>query len=366
MTDGAGQGPDVLAELGYGPQGSAPEAPSWTWSTVDFNAPTDGQDFDEYAGRLRIAAPAGGSFNYTLRFSADEGQSWCYGRATGGVLGVATVSPVSIADARIQAPSVIRSVAGIAPAPVYIQIEVPGYTLAQGPPTGDGAVVARVLYGPAGAMPPTSFSAALATYNVLGPQGSYDEFVAQLPALAAGDYDLAAGFALPAGAEVFGDLDGSATGGYAFAQAKRLIVRAPAGGSVGYCATQFPSSLDVVMGPGGGQSAVVYGRVFKSGVTQGAGWGAGVAGQLGAGAVGTAPETWTQWTTAEYTRDVDGLSSGDQGNDEYESVLVFPAGQLGTRDYGYRFTADGVTWTYCGLAPAGSSAAFVPGTVTLR
>ena len=71
VTDGAGQGPDVLAELGYGPQGSAPEAPSWTWSTVDFNAPTDGQDFDEYAGRLRIAAPAGGSFNYTLRFSAD-------------------------------------------------------------------------------------------------------------------------------------------------------------------------------------------------------------------------------------------------------------------------------------------------------
>lgn len=367
VTDGAGQGPDVLAELGYGPLGSEPDAPSWQWSPAEFNAPSDGQDFDEYMARLRIAAPTGGTFSYTLRFSADEGRSWCYGRGVGGALGGATVTPVTIADARIQAPAVIRAMAGIAAAPIYVQVDIPGYTLAQGPPTGEGAVVARVVYGPVGGTPPTAFTGALAQHNALGPEGAYDEFVAQLPPLAAGDYDLAAGFTLPGGAaEVFGDLDGSAMGGYSAAMAKRLLVRAPAGGTVGYCATQFPLALDVVMSAAGGQSAVVYGRVFKAGVTQGAGWGAGVIGQLGHGPMGSAPDTWTTWRTAEYARDVDGLSSGDLANDEYESVLVLTPGTTGPRDFAYRFTADGATWTYCGLAPTGSGGAFTAGTATLR
>jgi hypothetical protein len=369
VTEGAGQGALVRAELGFGAVGVDPSDASWSWSPASYNASAAVAEHDEYVGRITATAPAGGAFDYTLRFSTDDGQSWCYGRtAAGSALGRLTVSPVAIADARVQAPATIYAVAGLPPEPIFVQVSVPGYSPGSGAASGAGLVNAEVLVGPAGALPPTGFTAAAAAYFVFGPSDAYDEHSASLGALAAGDYDLAARFALAAGgAPVLGDLDGSASGGYQTAQAKRLVVRAPAGGGIDYCATQFPTSVVVTMGADGGVSGVIYGRVFKASVTSGAGWGAGVAGQLGWGDASAAPSTWSTWANAGYRRDVDGLVSGGLANDEYEGIVQLPPATSGTLGYAFRFSADGgASWTYCGLAPDGSGGAFVPGTIQLQ
>lgn len=362
ITSGAGQGASVTAELGYGPVGDAPTALSWVWGVAAFNAGGDGGAFDEYRARLQLSAATQTSYDYTYRFSTDGGQTHCYAQLGGGGVGRVTVQPVTLADARIQAPTLSYAVAGFSTERIYGQVSVPGYTSEAGQAAG---VVAELGLGPTGTAPattPLAWSFQAATYNPFGPPGTYDEYSAVFTAPAAGDYDLAARFQLTGGTFVYGDLDGSAQNGYQLFTAKRLVVRAPAGGAVDYCVLQFPDYLQISMGPDGAVSPTVYGRVYKAGVTPGDGWGAGLIGQLGFGPRADAPATWT-WVTAGYRRDADGLSAGDRANDEYEAVFVVPPAQVALDlVYRYRFSANGgVSWTYCGLGPTGSGAGSLPG-----
>jgi MYXO-CTERM domain-containing protein len=74
--------PSLLAQLGWGPDGSHPEGtPGWTWQQAlpngTWNGETAGEaTLDEYESTL--AAPALGRYDVAFRFSADSGLTWTY------------------------------------------------------------------------------------------------------------------------------------------------------------------------------------------------------------------------------------------------------------------------------------------------
>jgi glycosidase len=71
VTDAAGQAPGIRAQVGFGPDGTQPDA-AWTWEEMTFNAQVGNND--EYVGSL--LPDAVGSFDYATRYSSDGGASW--------------------------------------------------------------------------------------------------------------------------------------------------------------------------------------------------------------------------------------------------------------------------------------------------
>ncbi len=75
VTDSPGMGIGILAQLGYGPDGSDPEtSPWWTWLPAVYNGDLDNDD--EYVSF--ITPGSAGTFDYAYRFSMDVGASWVY------------------------------------------------------------------------------------------------------------------------------------------------------------------------------------------------------------------------------------------------------------------------------------------------
>ncbi len=73
--------PDVLGQLGYGPDASAPDAVSWTWQDAAPNPSWDDAaeaGNDEYMATMTVPPAAGSSYDYAYRFSTDAGQTWVY------------------------------------------------------------------------------------------------------------------------------------------------------------------------------------------------------------------------------------------------------------------------------------------------
>ncbi len=86
VTDSAGQGPGILAQVGYGADGSAPTGTGWAWWNALYNA-DDGNN-DEYRGTLLPEAL--GNYDYAYRFSSDGGNSWVYADLDGSPNGYQT------------------------------------------------------------------------------------------------------------------------------------------------------------------------------------------------------------------------------------------------------------------------------------
>ncbi len=115
---------------------------------------------------------------------------------------------------------------------------------------------------------------------------------------------------------------------------------------VDYCHLQYPCTQSLAAHA---SSDLVYGWVYRAGVTTGAGAGAGVVLQVGVGPDGSNPETSASWTWASmtYNVDKDGLVPGDLANDEHQGRFDAP-GSAGAYDYCVRASADdGASWTYC-------------------
>ena len=75
LTEPAGAGSGVLAQLGLGPAGSDPRtAPGWEYVDADYSLQAG--DDDEYEASL--TAPAVGEYAYAYRFSLDGGGSFTY------------------------------------------------------------------------------------------------------------------------------------------------------------------------------------------------------------------------------------------------------------------------------------------------
>lgn len=85
LTDMSGvnnPAPELLAAVGYGPDGSDPALPTWTWTAAIPNAgygpasPSYEANNDEYQATLTTPAP--GAYDYAYRFSGDSGATWTY------------------------------------------------------------------------------------------------------------------------------------------------------------------------------------------------------------------------------------------------------------------------------------------------
>ena len=77
--------PQLIAELGFGPDGSDPVLDDWAWIRGTPNEAYDGNasgepNNDEYQAEL---APGLGRFDYAWRFSADGGRTWLYADGQG-------------------------------------------------------------------------------------------------------------------------------------------------------------------------------------------------------------------------------------------------------------------------------------------
>jgi glycosidase len=65
----------LLAEVGYGPDGSHPDGhPEWVWVTAGFNV--DAGNNDEFMGQLLPEAVGG--YDYAYRYSTTAGRTWIY------------------------------------------------------------------------------------------------------------------------------------------------------------------------------------------------------------------------------------------------------------------------------------------------
>lgn len=97
-----------------------------------------------------------------------------------------------------------------------------------------------------------------------------------------------------------------------------------------WATTQWPAYLTLAPGA----KAMIYGQVWVEGGTEAAGAMAGLTAELGAGAPGSDPVSWT-WKAAAFNKD-----SGN--NDEYQAELEAPA--TGTLAYAFRFRVAGAVW----------------------
>lgn len=79
VTDQPGQAPNMIAQLGYGPDGTDPDGnPAWTWVTASYNL--DVGNNDEYMAQLTVPTP--GTYDYAYRYSRN-GAQWIYGDQDG-------------------------------------------------------------------------------------------------------------------------------------------------------------------------------------------------------------------------------------------------------------------------------------------
>jgi hypothetical protein len=126
---------------------------------------------------------------------------------------------------------------------------------------------------------------------------------------------------------------------------------------VDWCRLVYPPEYYL---PAGQPSEPFIGRVRLAGVTDAAGQGAGLVGQVGFGPRGTDPRSAGGWSfvDAAYTGDADGALPGDRTDDEYAAPLTI--GLPGAWALAFRFSADGGgQWAWCDLDGA-DAAGFSP------
>ena len=71
--------PSLIAQVGYGADGTLPTDVSWQWSSTSFN--TNSGNNDEYMGTLHPTVA--GDYDYLYRYSGDGGVTWVYGATSG-------------------------------------------------------------------------------------------------------------------------------------------------------------------------------------------------------------------------------------------------------------------------------------------
>ena len=328
VTDG-GDPRQVEVEIGVGLDANNPV--DWSWLPAAFSADV-GND-DEHSLALQAPAPLG-----TYRFAARgrlvgtndwllcdlDGSTNGFELAQAGTLVVSSPPPATI-DWGILTPSAVAFTEGEAPARLLLEVYEPGLTDA----AGDGGVQAELYVGDLALPSPdvdatgwTRLSFAwLEDAAGLGGGLENDRLTAELPALAAGDYRAFASVTLDRGetvtwVDVTGTADGFDPGAFA-----AILVRAPAPASIDWGILREPASLAVVA-PGGTVTVMV--DLYEPARTQGAGQGAGLAVEIGVGAVGADLATFT-FTAVPYTADVDG--AGQLADDRFVLALAVPAGE---------------------------------------
>ncbi len=351
VTEGAGAGADITAEVGYG---SGDDPAAFDYMTAAFNVDVDGlapgdMANDEWGAPLTVATA--GSYKYAIRFQVDGDDGWTYCDLDGSDNGIAAdqLGVLEVADA--PSPEVaycitqtgnVQAAPGDDTAPIVGAVFVAGDTEA----AGQGALVtAEVVWGDPGADPST-WTAVTATY--LDDEGNNDRYSAALNSANAGDFAYAMRFSVDGGTTwALCDTDGTDYGnGDAFEPAKAGTFQAATAPTnlPDACFSQFPTVRSTTTGT----SERYFMRVTEAGVTDAGDDGADVRVEAYWGPNGddpvSNPGAFTSIAATFNTTD------GPTGNapDEYE-VSWAPA-TAGSYAVYWRASVDaGQNWTWCDI-----------------
>ena len=197
LTEAAGAGAGIVAEVGYSSSNTNPNIAGWTWISAGFNSQVGNND--EYKGTLGSGI-LNGTYYYATRYKIGSGGTWVYGgynsntptaggiwNGTANVSGMLTVNSNTVGYANIQSPFTGNIVQG-GVFNVYGQVYKSGYTEAAG---ANPSISAWIGYSNTNATTTSDFSTGWtwvpAAYNVQS--GNNDEYVANIgTSLSAGTY----------------------------------------------------------------------------------------------------------------------------------------------------------------------------------
>lgn len=369
ITQGAGAGSGVVAQLGYGPDGTDPRVSrDWTWVPAVYKA--EHGNNDEWEATLPNPGSVG-TYKLAFRFSISA-DAWRVCDADGvndstegpltfsmmklGTLTVGNEAPkppvgwCKIGEDQ-KAPEVIsyQTTQSAGLKTVYAQVNMAGVTDKEGPGPG---LSGQLGWGPANEDPRTSPVWNWGTPLVFNKDNFTvnDEWKATLPNPGQnGSFRYAVRFSANGGPLRVCDGNGTDDGGQQF-ELDQLGELSVSGTVVvpkviGYC-KMGPVGIDTpetaTYAAGAAPHHKVFAQVYVHGVTDSQGIGAGVEGQLGWGPVGENPATSAQWnwsTSAVYANE-----SGN--NDQFETTLPNP-GAVGSYRFVYRFKVNDGAWMLC-------------------
>lgn len=335
VTSQTGAGAGIKGALGYGQAGTDPS--TWTWVAATFNTDTGGGQNDEFQAQL--PNPGDGTYKYAFRFNHADGP-WSYcdadGLTTNGFTeaqaGTLTVQPIGVDSCVLQFPPTLTSSEGRQSDFVYGRVFVAGLTEANGAAAG---IEGELGYG-ASSTPPTdaSWSWSAGAFNI-DVTGGGEEYQARLTGPAPGTWAYAYRFRVSGGPWTYCDKTGSTDG----LQQNELGALTAAPFDVANCVLESTGALQTVLPNAVSQPYTVLINVPT--LTEATGQGTPLSVQLGSGAPGSAPSTWTNWTAATYTSDV-------MASDRYSATLTAPS-SAGSSAVAYRVQVGARPPVYCDL-----------------
>lgn len=365
LTQGAGQGTGITAELAWGDAGTDPT--TWTESvSASYSQDVDGLTAgdlanDEYTSTLTIATM--GDYDYAYRFSLDGGTTytWCDtdGNGTASPFEPTKVGTLEVRDQMVNRPDACNlQFPEITPSLLVGDSLAVFGRVTEGTLTGnamsDASIVGELLVGPTGADPvtqPGMFTNVAATVRTtgfinLGP--NEDEYEASWTPTADGTYQFLYRFSADSGTNyTYCDLDGNDMSSTFNGENVGVVHVFAAGNTpdlVDYCHVFQTTTSSTLADP----APVVTVETFEPGVTDATPTGTEIEAEVGYGDVGANPAlpgAYT-WNTMPYK----GQGPSNTNNSEYEAKIYPDAMKpaAGTYDVAARVRLMGTTeWQYC-------------------
>lgn len=337
VTEAAGAGAGIEAQLGYGAVATLP-SDTWTWTNAAYNV-------DVAAGQEEwqadLVGPAAGTYSYAYRFRVQGGPwTYCDSDPSDQMVSALQLGTLTAQSSTFKAISACKlqfvdrsTVPSGDPVVAFGRVRVPGFSEDAGATPG---LRGEVGVGTAGSNASTdpAWGWRPAAYFGEIPDAGEDEFMATFTPAYTGSRAVSFRFAVDDGGWQYCDLNGSDVGGYEVAQQYGVAVGRPA---LEFCNLQFPPVADA--------GTLVYGQVYLPGVTRDAG--APITAELGWGRKIEDPgvaASWT-WTAATYNPNCPGCGN----NNEYQAAL----GPVDAGSYAFRFRY-GTSTCYGDLDGAGS------------
>lgn len=290
VTDSQGQGAGITVEFGYSTSNSNPN--TWTnWSPATFNTDSWGNSNDEY--KYVFSPQTAGTYYYTFRYRSGS-CDWVYGgySTTGGGFwdGTTNKSGVATVESPVNAGTITPSSTSVC----------------------NGSATTLTVSGYSGNLQWQTSSDNTNFQNISGATSA----AYTAPNLTSTTYYRV----------IATNSCGTATG-----TSVMVTVDQP----IGWANLQHPQSGSSCAG----STFTAYGQVYKQGVTEAAGPGAGIIVQFGYHTVDTNPNTWTNWAPAVF-------NTQSNNNDEYKYDFIPPANT--TYYYTFRYKSGNCDWVYGG------------------
>lgn len=341
VTDSAGQGADVQAELGYGA-----DLADLSWGAMtylgDLEGITPGELANDEYGR-DVLFDEVGTFVYLARFRAADDDDWTLCGVDGPVDAPETGDAGAVLVEAPAVPSIgfcQTETTTLTAAPGEETAAITGvvYALGVTPGAGEGSGIdGRLVYGDAGDDPDDWTGTMDADYledaDGLSPGDlSNDRYATTLTLTDEGTYGFRFEFRLDGGDWVSCDPTGTLT-----VEDPATVIPAPEG-----CGIQFPL---IAEGLEDGQEVSLFGRVFEPGVTDQAELPTSLLAEALVGPAGANPVADAGAFTV-----LQGERNLAYVGDDFEEFEVTWTAEEGLHAYVFRFSLDdGDNWSYCGI-----------------